>query len=130
MEENYLKLLKYEKELKAKGKFLLKENEKEYRNLIKYQVSLSDHLKWEQKHRYFLLITNFLDKKINTDQYINQLFKLEHETQSLAEELESDFEKLKEFEPNPVSKEFSKFIEELSSDCRIFEPDPDLRDDL
>jgi hypothetical protein len=35
MEENYLKLLKYDKELKAKGKILSKENEKEYRNLIK-----------------------------------------------------------------------------------------------
>ena len=80
MEENYVKLLKYEKE---------------YRNLIKYEVSLLDHFKWEQKHRYFLLIPNFLDKKIDTD-----------------------------------SKGFSKSIEELCSDCRIFEPDPDLRDDL
>lgn len=130
MEENYLKLLKYEKELKAKGKTLSKENEKKYRNLIKYEVSLLDHFKWEQKHRYFLLITNFLDKKIDTDQYIDQLFKLEHETQNRAEELKLDFEKLKEFKPNSVSEGFSKFIEELCSDCRIFEPDPDLRDDF
>lgn len=130
MEENYLKLLKYEKELKAKGKILLKENEKEYRNLIKYEVSLLNHFKWEQKHRYFLLITNLLDKKIDVDEYISQLLKLEHETQSLAEELKLDFEKLKEFEPNSGSKGFSKFIEELCSDCRIFESDPDLRDDF
>ena len=130
MEVNYLKLLKYEKELKLKGKSILKENEQDYKKLLKYKVSLFDHFKWEQKHRYFLLITNFLDKKINIDQYICQLFKLEYEIQNLVEELKLDFEKLKEFKPNSVSKGFSKLIEELCSDCRIFEPDPDLRDDF
>lgn len=64
MEENYLKLLKYENDLK--GKIISKENEKKYRNLTKYEVNLLYHFKWEQKHPYFLLITNFLDKKINT----------------------------------------------------------------
>ena len=52
--------------------------------------------------------------------------KLEHEIQKVAEELEADFEKLKEFEPNSVSKGFSKFTEDLCSDSRIFEPDPNL----
>ena len=130
MEANYFKLLKYEKALKSKGKSLSKENEQGYKKLIKYEVSLLDHFRWEQKDRYFLLITNFLDKKIDTDQYICQLFKLEDKIQNLVEELKLDFEKLKEFKPNSVSKGFSKLIEELWSDCRIFEPDPDLRDDF
>lgn len=46
-------------------------------------------------------MNNFLDKKIDANQYITQLFKLEDETQKLAEELEADFKKLKEFEPDP-----------------------------
>ena len=74
-------------------------------------MSLLDHFKWEQKDRYFLLITNFLDKKINIDQYICQLFKLEYEIQNLVKELKLDFEKLKEFKPNSVSKGFSKLLE-------------------
>ena len=82
------------------------------------------------KRSIFLLITNFLDKKIDTDQFICQLFKLEDKIQNLVEELKLDFEKLKKFKPNSVSKGFSKLIEELCSDCRIFEPDPDLRDDF
>ena len=77
---------------------------------------------------FFLLITNFLD--IDIDQYICQLFKLEDEIQNLVKELKLDFDKLKEFEPNSVSTGFSKLLEELCSDCRIFEPDPDLRDDF
>lgn len=130
MEINYLKFLKYEKELKSKEKILSKENEQNYKELIKYEVSLLNHFKWEQKDRYFLLITNFLDKKLETDQYICQLFKLEYEIQNLVEKLKLDFEKLKEFKPNSVSKGFFKLIKELCSDCRIFEPDPDLREDF
>ena len=130
MEANYLKLLKYEKELKAKGTSLWKQNEQDYKKLIKYEVSLLDHFKWEQRDRYFLLITNFLDKKVDTDEYICQLFKLEYGIQNLVEELKLDFEKLKEFKPNSVSKGFSRLIAELCSDCRVFEPDPDLRDDF
>ena len=76
------------------------------------------------------MITNFLDKKIDTDQYTSQLFKFEYETKSLVAKLISNFEKLKEFEPNSGSRGFSKFTFDLCSDCRSFEPDPDLRDDF
>jgi len=130
MEANYLKLLKYQNELKLKGKTLSEENEEDYIKLITYEVSLLYHFRWEQKDRYFLLMTNFLDKKIDVDQYLCQLFELEHEVQNLVEKLKLDFEKLKEFEPNSVSEEFSKPIDELLSDYRVFEPDPDLRDDF
>lgn len=53
MKENYLKLLKYEKDSKEKGKFLTKENETEYRNLLNYKVSLLNHLKWEKTINIF-----------------------------------------------------------------------------
>ena len=41
--------------------------------------------------------------------------------------LESNFEKLREFEPNPHSKGFARLIENLFSDIRILEPDDELR---
>lgn len=130
MDVNYLKLLKYANELKSKGKSRSEEDRQNYKKLIRYEVTILDHFTWEQKDRYFLLINNFLDKKIDIDQYISQLFKLEYEIQNLVEELKLDFEKLKEFKPNSVSKGFGKLTEELCSDCRVFEPDPDLRDDF
>ena len=134
MDKDYLKLLKYQNRLKAEGKNLAKENEKKFinliKNLIKYEIRLLDHFKWEQNHPYFLLIRNFLDKKIDLYEYMEKLLKLEDETQTLVEELKLDFKKLKDFEPNSVSEGFSKFIEQLYSDCRQFEPDPDLRDEL
>ena len=36
---------------------------------------------------------------------------------------------MKEFKLNSVSKGLSKLIQELCSDCRIFETDPDLWND-
>lgn len=61
---------------------------------------------------------------------ISQLFKLEYKIQDLVKQLKLNFEKLKQFKPNSVLKLFSSLIEELSSHYRIFEPGPDLRDDL
>ena len=36
---------------------------------------------------------------------------------------------MKKFEPNSVSKGFSYLIEDLFSDCRILQRDPDLQGD-
>lgn len=72
-----------------------------------------DHFKWEQK-----------------DRYISQFFKLNNEIQSLVNELKFDFEKLKKFKSNLVSKGFSGFVDELCSDCGVFELNPNLRNDL
>ena len=45
MKANSLKLLKYEKELKSKRKILSKENEQDYKKLIKYKISFLNHSK-------------------------------------------------------------------------------------
>ena len=129
MDRNYLELLKCEPALNLKGKSLSTENEQDYIKLLTYKTSLFDHFIWKQRNQYFLLITNFLDKKINIDQYISQSFEPKDEIEKLVKELKLDLEKLQEFEPNLVSKGFSKPIADLCSDCRIFEPDLNLRDD-
>ena len=129
MEADYFRLLEYEKKLKLEGKNLLKENEEDFKKLLAYQVSFLDHFRWKQKNRYFLLITNFLDKKIDLEQYMCELYELQRETRNQVDQLKSDLEKLKKFEPNSSSKGFSMLIEYLCSDCRVCEPDPELRDD-
>jgi len=129
MDRKYLELLKYEQALNVNGKSLSIENEPDYIKLITYEINFFDHFKWKKRNQYFSLITNLLEKRINIDQYITQLFKLENEIQNLVEELKLDLDKLQEFEPNLVSKGFSKPIADLCSDCRIFEPDSNLRED-
>lgn len=114
---------------KEKGKFIAKEDEEKYQELIKYRISILDHIKCEKKNQYLLCLNNFANGKINVNQYIRELFELENRNQKITANLENYIEKLKKFEPNPASKGFSGLIEELWSDSRVFEPDSDLRDD-
>ena len=72
------------------------------------------------------LINNLLTQKITIDEYTEQLLEIDNNIQSLIETLKLDFKKLNKFEPNLASKKFSKLI----NDCRIFEPNPDLRDEF
>lgn len=130
MDKIYLELLRNQRELELKGKIFAKENQKAYKILIKYEVNLWDHFEWENRQNFSRLIEDLLTRKISIDQYIKQLFEINSKTQSLIETLKLDFETLKKFEPNPASKGFSKFIEQLNSDCRIFEPNPDLQDEF
>lgn len=125
----FLKLLKYDKRLKEKGKFLSEENHDQFLNLLTYKVLIFDHVQWAQRHRYFSLMKNFIDETIDVNKYINQLFELKYETEKVTDELKVNFGKLEDFEPNPLSKGFSKFTTELCSDCEVFKLDPALRDD-
>jgi protein-tyrosine phosphatase len=59
MEENYLKLLEYEQELEKTGEYLSLEKEKE---LINYQIQISDHFRWEQKNNFSEAIVDFLEE--------------------------------------------------------------------
>ena len=59
MEKNFFKLLEYEKKIKEKRKFIAKEDEKKYKELIKYRVSILDHIKYEKKNQYLLCLNNF-----------------------------------------------------------------------
>lgn len=126
----YLELLSNQRELESKGKIFAQENEKDYRILIKYEVRLWDHFEWESRQTFRQLVDNFLTRKITMDQYIEELFEIERKIRIQIETLKLDFDKLKKFEPSPASQGFSKFIEELNSDCRVFEPNPDLRDEF
>lgn len=69
---------------------------------------------------------NFIDETIDVNKYISQLFELKYKTEKVTDELKVDFGKLKDFEPNPLSKGFSRFTTGLCSDYELFEPNPAL----
>lgn len=127
MEENYLKLLKYKNDLKAKGKVIAKKDSKKYQDLIKYEVCLSDHFRWEQKNNFIEAMVDFLEDMIDLDQYIDRFYEIDSQIEESKGKLKSDFEKLQAFEPDPRSKSFAILIENLFSDIRILEPDDKLK---
>jgi hypothetical protein len=110
MDKLYFKLLQYKNKLEAEGKSFWVENQQDYMKLLDYEISIEDHFAWERKHQYFLLISNFIDKKINIDEYMIGLFNLDHEIKNRVKELKSNIPMLKEFKPNSVPEEFSDLI--------------------
>lgn len=125
MEEEYLRLLQLENDLKLEGRTLRRPDELK---LLMYDISLWDHFKWERRNEYALLLADFLDTNIDIDQYREQFFDLESEIKNRVRELKLDLGRLKKFNPNPLSKGFADPIEQLLSDLRVCEPDPNLRD--
>ena len=124
MEENYIKLLKYEEKLKINGQYLSLEKEKE---ILNYQIQISDHFRWKKKNHFIETIVDFLEYTIDLDQYIDRFYEIDSQIEESKGKLKSDFEKLRAFEPDPRSKGFAILIENFFSDIRILEPDDELR---
>jgi hypothetical protein len=124
MEENFFKLLEYEQKLEKTGEYLSLEKEKE---LLNYQSQISDHFRWKKKNNFIKAMVDFLEDRIDFNQYIDRFYEIDSQVEESKEKLKSDFEKLRAFEPNPRSKGFAILIENLFSDIRILEPDDELR---
>ena len=97
MEENYLKLLEYEEELEKTGKYLSLEKEKE---LLNYESQNSDFFRWEEKNNFIKAIVDFLEDRIDLDQYIDRFSEIDYEIEESKRKLKSDFEMLRAFEPD------------------------------
>ena len=104
MEENYIKLLKYEEKLKINGQYLSLEKEKE---ILNYQIQISDHFRWKKKNHFIETIVDFLEYTIDLDQYIDRFYEIDSQIEESKRELKSDFEKLRVFEPDLRSKGFA-----------------------
>ena len=124
MEENYFKLLEYKQKLEETGDHLSLEEEKKLAN---YQNQISDYFRWEKRTHFIEAMVDFLENKIDLDQYINRFHEIDFQVLASKKKLTSDFESLRAFEPDPCSKGFAILIENLFSDIRIVEPDDQLR---
>ena len=124
MEENYFKLLEYKQKLEETGDHLSLEEEKKLAN---YQNQISDYFRWEKRTHFIEAMVDFLENKIDLDQYINRFHEIDFQVLASKKKLTSDFESLRAFELDPCSKGFAILIENLFSDIRILEPDDELR---
>ena len=124
MEENYFKLLETKQKLEKTGDHLSLEEKKELAN---YQSQISDYFRWEKRTHFAKVMVDFLEDRIDLDQYIDRFYEINFQVVESKNKLTSDFESLRAFEPDPCSKGFSILIENLFSDIRIVEPDDQLR---
>lgn len=118
-----LKLLKRLQDLEKQGKFLYHENLEQYLELLEYQAMVEEHIFWEKRCQFFSLMENFMNGLIGAEEFCDILSVLNRETLNVSDEFITDFEKLKDFQPDFRSKGFGSFISFLRCKCESFEPD-------
>jgi len=65
----YFYLLEQEEFFKKQGRSLYKENREDYLELLNYQVQLEDHKYWENRQKYFSVISAFLNGIITAEDF-------------------------------------------------------------
>lgn len=68
-QQNFLKLLKYSNELEKNKKSFLKEDPETFDALLKFLVIIVENLHSAEKDEYVELIKNFLEEKINAEDF-------------------------------------------------------------
>ena len=68
-QQNFLKLLKYSNELEKNKKSFLKEDPETFDVLLKFLVIIEENLHYPEKDEYVKLIKNFLEEKINAEDF-------------------------------------------------------------
>lgn len=117
----YFYLLEQEEILKNQGGSLYKANQEDYLELLNYQVQLQDHKYWENRQKYLSVISDFLNGIITAEDFSDEFLYLwkKDRDRDVTEIMETNFE------PDIISKGFSRLIGKVFSNCEIFEPESD-----
>ena len=122
--KEYIELLQYAKSLEKDGTNLRKEDPDKYLKLLKYGVKLSDHVHWQQKRDYLNIMKNFVDLKIDGEEFESQFDKLHRSNEKTVQMLARDnLKQLNPFELNPQSFGFTRWTSDIDLACDEFHPD-------
>ena len=112
----YFYLLEQEKILKKQGGSLYKVNREDYLELLSYKVRLENQKYWENRQKYFSVISDFLNGINTAEDFSDEFFYL------WKKDRDRDITKM-DFEPDTTSEGFSSLIGKVFSCCEIFEPE-------
>lgn len=126
----YFELLKLEKELLKKNKWLFEENREKYLELQNDRVTLSSQLYWKDRKKYSSLIKNCLDNVISAEDFMYEFLNLWENNRDDFRALEIIFKTLEiNFGPNPETVEFADIVDEVFSICEMFDPESSLNEE-
>ena len=113
----FFELLELEKKYKNQGKSLYKEDLDKYKKLIKYKVSLSTHIYWQDKEKYVSIIKSFINDVSSADDFTDEFLALWRKNRDALDTSEINFD------PNPKSIGFLDIVDEIFDYCEMFEPE-------
>jgi len=111
--DRYQELFQKSNALKNNDKSFFHENPKECIELSSYEVMISDYSFHQNRFKYYALIKDFLELKIEQKIFISQFLDLYDENLVAVDLLVEDFEQLRTSSINSNLKGFSRLIEEI-----------------
>ena len=127
--EEYIQLLNYQQTLRKQNKSLKIEDPIKYSRLRKYSAKINEYLHWSQKNEYLQLITDFLNFKIDGNEFDHKFSKMVRAIEEKSSLLSKDYEELKLIEPSSRSIGFATWISEIYLCCNEFYSDFDEEED-
>lgn len=113
----YIELLTKEQSLEKKKMSLYHENREEYRELLSYEIIVSNQIIYNRRHDYISLIEKYVTKKINSLRLKFQFFQIQREDENTQDDLQKDYERVFNFSIDSKSSEFSLLITEIFDAC-------------
>ena len=124
-QERHIELLKRSQNLKNQGKIFFYENQEEDFELSEYQIAVEKHIFWEDRYQVLSLLEDFLNNKIDGEEFCDRVYGLRHKLRRTSEkfklELISNSETMKNFKPDERSEKLSGFLTSLYCECEHFD---------
>lgn len=121
--ERHVELLKKEKKLLIEKKDFFKENPAEALELINYDISVEEHIFWENRFQVAWFMQCFLNKKIDVDEFHDIVYALRKDYLDKSEKFREKLigQEIKYFFPNKKAYKLQGFLSSLFFECEDFE---------
>jgi hypothetical protein len=119
--DRYIYLIRKSNILQQEGSSLIKENKVEFYEELYYSQLLSAQLSYNNRYKYFSIMSNYLKGLIKSSICASLLIELYYEDQDIVLNLKKDFESLLKMEIIEESKIFHSIIGEMLGASLILE---------
>ena len=118
-QRRHIQLLKRSQDFKNQGKSFYKESPEESLELSHYNAAVEQHIFWEQRYEVYELMEDFLNRKITGQKFCDRVFGLRRNLMNTSDQflVQLGGVGVKDFQPDPRSKNLSGFLTGLFCEC-------------
>ena len=124
-QQRHIELLKRSQDFKDQGKSFYKESPEEYFELSSYGAAVEENIFWQQRYKVVELMQDFLNRKIDGQEFCDRVFGLRRNLMIASDKflIQLSAGEVKDFQPDPRSKNLSDFLTFLFCYCDDFMED-------
>jgi len=124
-QQRHIQLLKRSQDFKDQGKWLYKESPEEDLELSSYNIAVEENMFWQQRYEVAELMQDFLNRKIDGQEFCDRVFGLRRNLMIATDKflIQLGAGEVKDFQPDPRSKNRSGFLSGLFCYCDDFMED-------